>query len=1183
MRLKKVKLLGFKSFAEKTELVFHHGITAIVGPNGCGKSNISDAFRWVLGEQSAKSLRGGKMQDVLFAGTSKRKPLNLAEVTLTFSDVSGKLPTEYDEIEVTRRLLRSGESEYLLNKRSVRLKDVQDLFLDSGVGKASFSIFEQGKIEQIINLNPLERRYIFEEAAGILRFLKRKKEALKRLEKTEYNLSRVLDIYKEVERQIQVLERQAKKALSYKDDKVKLEIFEVALFQLRWGALAEQVNKLGSLEKEKEMSVEKVNESLTQLEGEKRDALSFLEEVRRKAIDEREKIFKTRSAIDIKEKEVDTNKTRVEELVCKCGNLKEELIDVVLQRQTRQKERVQTIINMRLVEKEIFDFAAIRQNQKEKVSGIDQEVANLRENLQKAQKDHLELLQRENQIEGELKHITLLNEHNEDKSRSVSDKVLKEKQKTEKVQTEIEMLKLEIEASNNSLREKKDELLEFENQARNLSVSILETQKKLDSLYQSKARCKARQDALLRLRDEMEGFSRGTKKLLLETSKENSPLFGKLKVLYESIVAERGKELALSVVMRPYTQTLTVKSKQDFSDVLNFAKENEILNFSLLCMEDLPHYPEQMNQGALESFIKFVSDNIFSKTFFKNVFISQTLEQAFQVMNEEKKGVSIWTEDGFFIDPNKVVFYTSEGEKNVFLREAELKTLKEKLKNLELTRLQYEEELKKFIKERGAVNLKKESLEDGLKSLEFELLEKNYDLKRLEDDLEKTSSNILEEEQEIIALDQKIDQQKIQLKSLQNDHAICKRQVIHERELVDSISLNLEEKINYLKEQSASLSEKNAFHNSKIEEFKKFNHGLKLLEIQDVESFKQERRVREEIKNIELQRENLIKNIDLFNQEIGEIEKVLLSVEEASSEFEKIVQKRKESIEEIEERLEEKRKEQKRKESEYYEIGKEIAGLNSTKLSLEAEFLEHNQISIEEAIEKQVDLDEPLEKLEKKIRSLRRRVFDASDINMTSIEEFDKYKERYDFLNKQIDDLEVSKKDLVEIISHLDSESRKIFKDTFLKVKENFKNNFQILFKGGEADLQLTESSDILEAGIEIVAKPPGKKLRSINLLSGGEKCLTAMALLFAIFEIKPAPFCILDEIDAPLDDANIDRFLNVVKKFTDRCQFIIITHNKRTMSIADILIGVSMQEKGVTSLLSLEFSEEKEPEVTLV
>lgn len=1183
MRLKKLEILGFKSFADKTLLEFDLGITGVVGPNGCGKSNIADAFRWVLGEQSAKSMRGNKMPDVIFAGTTNRKPLNYAEVTITLSDIAGQLPVEYEEVAVTRRLHRSGESDYFINRHPVRLKDVQNLFLDSGMGKNAFSIFEQGKIDQVINFTPLERRYIFEEAAGILRFLQRKREALRKLEQSDQNLNRVRDIHQEVEKQIIVLEQQAEKARVFKENKAKLEALDKGVFLAKWDNLQNRRDDTNKKEGDLKIQTENANQQLASFLSALQEAKGDLAQADKTLRTRSEDVFKARSDKEIKSREKLSNQERLKEFLAKEKKWQHELESMIEKRKMRRGEFQNTQKQQKDIEKELERQETTLKARREKSHTLDVEVAKLRDEHYIAQQDLLKLLQTENQVESELKQNTVRLENTQERKEQLLSRKDILTETIKELTQNVKEKKKHVQESSESIDRQKTGLDAIDQQLQGLSVEIRSSQEELESILQEIAESKARQKALLRLRDDMEGFSAGSKKLLQEGSNPKSPLFNKLKGLYEFMVPQSGSEASLAAVMRPYAQTLVVKTKNELADVIAYAQKNKLKDFSLICLEDLG---EDTSQDKLPKgvalLLESVVHNELSSHFLRTSFLSDTSETALKLI-KKIKGAEVWCQDGAFIDRHGVIFYITQGENNIFMREAELKALEMKLSELDNSRSRKDTAVKNLVQKKESLQAERIELDKAIRRSEMKLVEVNFGLQRANADLEKASNESKQVESDTKNLSLAIEKLTALLSELNQKHVEAKAKASQIRKHSQALEAELEKMASALKLEQRDLQEKESAYQKIADENRKLLHALNVIEVKDLESEQQEKRLEEEIQSSrEMQSQIKIKSEE-YEQVLGEVETALVQVVSVCAELEKDVAKKRGAIEKIENQINQSRNILKKLEGDLYQTGIQAAQVDSSRQALEEELQERYHLSIEEARRLGIALDRPLDQAERQIRALRHDMDAAGDINMTSIDEFDKHKSRYEFLNQQIDDLNISKQELIEIITQLDSESRKIFKETFDQICANFKKNFKILFNGGEADLQFTETADVLEAGIEIIAKPPGKQMRSINLLSGGEKCLTAMALLFAIFEVKPAPFCILDEIDAPLDDSNVERFVNVVKQFIDRCQFIIITHNKRTMAIADVLFGVSMEEKGVSKLLSIEFSRDVAPEPAIV
>lgn len=1181
MRLKRLEILGFKSFADKTKLVFDPGITAVVGPNGCGKSNIADAFRWVMGEQSAKSMRGSKMPDVIFAGTTHRKPLNFAEVTITLTDIDGQLPIDYEEVSITRRLHRSGESEYFINRHPVRLKDVQSLFLDSGMGKDAYSIFEQGEIDRVINLPPLERRYIFEEAAGILRFLQRKKEALRKLEQTDLNVARIKDIHQEVERQIIVLEEQAEKARQYQDNKRLLEEFEKASFIFKWDAIETKLKDAKSKATAQDKHIDSANSQINTLKSQHIEAKQALADAEKVLRQRGEEVFKVRSAKEIKSKEKQSNEERIKELAVKEKRWRHELESMEEKYNSRVEERKVIKQTQKELEKNLNDLDKSIKKQLETVKTLENNLAKQKHQHQIDQKEWLRLLQIENQYESEIKQASVRVENANERFGRMQERKKLLSKSIDDLKAQINEKKHQFDEASKALDAQKSLFASMENDLKSISEEMEKTQDAIDRVNLEISESKARQKALQRLRADMEGFSAGGKSLLQEASNAKSPLYKKLKALYEYFTPQKGSEAALAAVMRNYSQTLAVESEKDFNIVINYIKQNKIKDVSLICLEIVAKMKSQKpssrkNSAAMVSLALSVIENELSNHFLQGIYINKDPQSILETI-KDAIGIEIWT-DGAYIDRRSVVFFAGNSENNVFLREAELKSLEKKLATNEAEKTQLDHVYNAILQKRNQLQGERAELDKTIRRAEMRLVELNFAVTKAVSDMEKLRHEETLIVSELQAISKTIAEFSSSLEELRKQHAKAKKVAQIAQEKNEEQNCNLEKLTSTMKSEENVLREKERKQQQIIEESRKQSHALHVLEVKDLECEQQAKRMKEEIEMGRLTQSQLTLKGHEVNKILQEVEISLANVISASQELEQEVARRKNALEQLETKINDKNNALKKHEIDRNQVGIQFAQLESHQQALGNELLERYRLTIDAARKECGQMDKTHDQIDKQMRVLRQQIESAGNINMTSIEECNKHKTRYDFLNQQIDDLNVSKQELVEIITQLDGESRKIFLNTFEKISTNFKKNFQILFNGGEADLQFTESADVLEAGIEIIAKPPGKQMRSINLLSGGEKCLTAMALLFAIFEVRPAPFCILDEIDAPLDDTNVERFVNIVQQFVDRCQFIIITHNKRTMAIADVLFGISMEERGVSKLLCMDFAKHADP-----
>ncbi len=1155
MKLKKLTITGFKSFAERVTIDFDFEIIGIVGPNGCGKSNIVDAFRWVMGEQSAKSLRGDKMHDVLFAGTDKRKPLNYAEVSVWLTDINGELPLPYDEITITRRLNRSGESEYLINKEPARLKDIQSLLLGSGMGKNAFSIFEQGKLDQIIHLSPLERRVVFDEAAGTSRFLQRKKESVKKLAAVSENYLRVRDIHAEIERQARQLKKQANQAQSYQQSRNRLEFLEKEVLLVRWKELASKcgdlTGKLAQLndsfqEKTKEIQVEEASSDASRQRVEEQEVLARAHQQENNRLETKARVL---------EAEINQQKHRLLEAKKreeKVRNNLNELIEeraALTQEKARKSERL--VVENRakdLKEKELFQQRGAHQ-------AVEKEVQKSQELIKKLQADRLKLLQEEGKIQAKIQEkqfrydarvarlqiLHALEKTHEGTEKALEQQIVLQKGKVEALTYQIDGLKRDLKKGESELQRLRKELSDGQKEAQTLSRRITEVE--------------SQQKALLRLQEDMEGFSPAAKGLLREAKLEKSELYGKIEPLFAHLVAHKGFEELMASAMKPYAETLIVERESDLELLLGFAKRKKMFGFSVLVRERV-----ETSKGALQ----------------KNALAAHVEKNAIALHLTKNTVVA---DDGHFYDALGVFFHGESGKRlsNPFQRQAELKSLSEELAGLAAEsekQLSHQEKLAEGVK--IAEKLRVDSSEAHRKK-EMDLIQENFRLQQALADAEKLRREIASVAKERRELEP-LQEEENEMEELKASGQSMKEKIQQMVNAIQEHESAIDGDQKRVKEQWQSVQSCESSFYEVRNQWQNCRQEVEILAAKMEQNLGLEKKLAQEIEELGSHSESVFEALKRHEKEIEQATIGLKGFQNAMKEQEKTLLGAKKIAEGIELELSKKRKAIGGLEKETHGLDIILAQLSSEKRGVEAELLERHGIGAEKADQMKVELETSLEEAMQEIHRLRLSVESAGAVNLTAIEEFQQAQERFDFLDQQLKDLDESKKDLEKMIQTLDQESRKIFKKTFEQIRQNFQKNFSILFTGGFADLTFTESSDILEAGIEIVAKPPGKQMRAISLLSGGEKCLTALALLFSIFEVRPAPFCILDEVDAPLDDTNIDRFTNVLKQFIDKTQFIIVTHNKKTMSIADLLIGVSMEEKGVSRLISLAFEQAKRP-----
>ena len=885
-----------------------------------------------------------------------------------------------------------------------------------------------------------------------------------------------------------------------------------------------------------------------------------------------------RSEKEIYLRDHQSNQQRIQEAQQKEKKLKQDLEELKLLQINCQK----TLGDIRGKQKKIEEDFKLAEGhvteQSEALKLKENELLQLRNELQIKQRNHLKLLEEEGRLSGQYKESETRLEGCLDR------KKLSEERKEKLVGDQKQLLLLSQEKKqqlshvSSVVDSYKDRLDQYEEELKDLTKEGENKQKEFDISQKKILEQKARQKVLVRLREDFEGFSLGSKKLLQASNHPQCLFYNKIRPLYEFVNAEMGSAESTAAILRHYSQTLVVEKQEILIHILQFAQKHAIFDYSLICLELLSEWSKISGVQGPDS-----ADLI--QYFLKDAREVSSYEEAFSLIGKTISG-EIWCGQGFLFDHRSVIFNVKANENQVFLREAELKTLDEEL-------VKNEDYQKKIVKEQSVIlqlkskmQLERSELDKMLRRDEMKLVEVNFGLQRCLADQEKNKIEVMQIEKEDSNLASQITQQGISLKEIQEKRMLNTEAITTIHQQTECLANELSAQSNVFDLQQKERKEKAEIYQHIADDRQKLLHQLNVLEMQGREYLKQEQRFIDELEYLEEIQSKIKNQSPQLKNTIEQLEERLKENTCVCADLEQQIEDHKLSIVQYEKEMLLRQEQSRKCESELHAQGVQAAQHQSAAHALENELQDRYQLSVNDARDnvKASQLPEKSnDTIEKQIRVLRQFLQQAGDINMASIDDLEKQESRYSFLTQQVEDMSVSKEELTEIITQVDEESRKLFKLTFETIRENFKKNFQILFNGGEADLQLTETKNILEAGVEIIAKPPGKQMRSISLLSGGEKCLTAVALLFSIFEVKPAPFCILDEIDAPLDDTNVDRFANVVKHFTDRCQFLIITHNKRTMSIGNVLFGVSMEEKGVSKLLSLEFIHEEAPTAELI
>ncbi len=1179
MYLKRLEMYGFKSFADKTVLEFMPGITTVIGPNGSGKSNISDCIRWILGEQSMKSLRGAKSEDIIFAGTQNRKSLGFAEGSIVIDNSDGKLPIEYTEVTVTRKIYRSGESGYFINKVPCRLKDILELFMDTGIGKDGYSIIGQGKIDEILSNKSEDRRHIFEEAAGIVKYRTRKEESEKKLEQTKVNLLRINDIVSEIESNIEPLKAQSEKARKFLDLREELKGNEVGLFlyniedyKNKMQEIKENIDifdtqktreeeKYNNLQREKEDLKLKVDKLLEEIE--KAQNLGFENEKRKEQYNSEIKIAEERI---LNNEENDTRyEKEIQELEKKNKELEEE-------KQSKIDKKENLLNNKEKFDKELKEKEEELAKYSKTLSEKELEIENKKQIVEKNIDSKYELIGNINTEKANFENLEkrgkTLKTEKED-TISELDKVRSEKEELSKGFYEIQKNRNEIIKNIEEINAKKTESTE--------KINAFET--KVNNLQTEYRMKEARYRFLVETEKEKEGYARSVKALLEAIEKNSTLKKGVNGVLANLISVDSKYEIAIEMALGATIQNIVTDTEDEAKKLVNYLRENNLGRASFLPISSVKgNKLAKIDKTGINGFVGIASDLVETNKKYDEILqnllgrtvIVENIDNAVALAKKNKYSFKIVTLEGDVINPSGAISGGSVQKKTVSLlgRGKEIKSLEKELKNIQKNIEKLQEEEKAY----------KESISEVLNS--FEIEQKKLQVIEITYATENQKQENIK--LEILKQEAKLEKIKEDLEKLEQEKTECtNRQKEYE-------------------ERMQTLEEENSKLNLVIEEFTNsnkdnqkyiddLNFDITNLKI-SVSSFDEsETSINEMVDRINSDIENNIKSIENKNnlrEQISvtnkELKEKIVSIEEAINNLEKEVLNSSEKVEELKKARSSKNEKMTNIEKEIEEQSSKIEDLKNqiskldvrnSKIELELnqvinrmwedyELTPNNTGDIKKA-------ENPVE-IQKKVNELRTQIKELGSVNIDSIQEYKELKERYDFMSEQRLDLEESSNKLKKVINEMTNTMKEQFSEQFKIINKNFGEVFKELFGGGKAELILSDETNILECGIEIEVQPPGKKLQNMMLLSGGEKAFTAIALLFAILKINPAPFCVLDEIEAALDDVNVYRFAEYLKKFVSTTQFLVITHRKGTMEAADTVYGITMEEKGISKLLSM-------------
>ncbi len=1178
MYLKRLELQGFKSFADKTVLEFMPGITSVIGPNGSGKSNISDAIRWVLGEQSMKSLRGSKSLDIIFAGTQNRKSLGFAEASLVFDNTDGTLPIEYSEVIVTRKIYRSGETGYYINKTPCRLKDVLELFMDTGIGKDGYSIIGQGKIDEILSNKSEDRRHIFEEAAGIVKYRVRKAESEKKLEHTKVNLLRINDILSEIETNIEPLKLQSEKAKKYLNLREELKNIEIGLFLYnieKYKKVLEEIVKDEEIYKEQcneeEGRLERIKALKEELKNEIDNLTLKIEEMSNLGFESQKEIEMLNSDINVSNTRIANNtenserfKNEIEELQKRIEELEEEkkqkeekkenlkINRVKFENELKEKEEELAKITKKLSSKEL----EIEEHKKKVEENTDKSYE-LRANINEQEINYQNYEKRQEQIKNEIRtNISEL------------DSTRLKKEDISKDFYEIDNKRNALLSQLNEINEKRQEaaqkVKEYDNNINMLSSEMRIKDSKLKFLIETEK--------------EKEGYIKSVKMLLKDCENIKELGKGMHGVLANVIEVPEEVQTAIEMCLGASLQNIVTDTEEDAKRLVEHMRKNNLGRGTFLPISSVKGKKLDKIKGHEKGLIGIASDLIKYDKKYEQIILNllgrtvivDNMETAVKVAKQNSYAFRIITLEGDVINPSGAITGGSVAKKtvNILGRSREIEKLEKEVANLKT-------KIEKLEKEKIEYENGVEDILEGASSLEKELQE--------------IEINYATGKQKVIAIDENITRIETRLNKLKEEQKRLeeqKEEALQNKEKFEKMCETISEENEKLTKIITEFAELNKDNQKYVDDlnFDITNLKISVSSFDESENSIQElqERINTEIENTNKSIQNKKEQIEQIKQDNFNLEKTIEEIKEKIKQIKETVKNSGSKIEELKEQRIEKNKKLASQEDEITSKFKIIEDLKSQIVKIDVKKTK-TEDEINEIINKMweeyeltpnnvVDYKKPdnIQLTQKKVKELRNALKELGSVNIDSIEEYKNLKERYDFMCEQRVDLENTMAKLRKVITEMTGIMKEQFSEKFKLINKNFAEVFKELFGGGTASLKLEDEENILECGIEITVQPPGKKLQNMMLLSGGEKAFTAIALLFAILKINPAPFCVLDEIEAALDDVNVYRYAEYLKKFAKDTQFLVITHRKGTMEAADTVYGVTMEESGISKLLSI-------------
>ena len=1180
MYLKSIEVQGFKSFANKIVFEFHNGITGIVGPNGSGKSNVGDAVRWVLGEQSAKQLRGGNMQDVIFSGTETRKPLGFASVAITLDNSDHKLDIDYEEVTITRRLYRSGESEYLMNGVSCRLKDINELFYDTGIGKEGYSIIGQGQIDKILSGKPEERRELFDEAAGIVKFKRRKNTALKKLDEEQQNLVRVTDILSELTRQLGPLERQSETARIYLKKKEELKQLDVNMFLVETSYIREQLKEV---EAKYQVAQEELNQTQNVFEQTKTEYEQLekeLEELDEKIQQARE--LSSQNALKKQQLENDIQILREQiRAAHQSDQHYQERIGFIEQELSRREEEAKGHLEEKeQLEEKIKNISEKKTEHQKKLEQLHGEIDSCSSQIEESKNEIIEILNQRASTKGKMQRYDAMLEQIGIRKAALSQRVLKLKS-DESEQTEI-IKKHQQEYQQISVRmdELNQEYRKTEKEVTSLRKLMDDQNKQLEAAQTSYHREASRLESLRNMSERYEGYGNSIRRVMEQ--KANQP--GIHGVVADLIKVQKKYEIAIETALGGSIQNIVTDNDQTAKYLIEFLKRNRYGRATFLPLTNMRKSSFTNGAALKEPGVVGTADTLVEAEDTYRTLLSQllgrtlvvdTIDHAIAIGRKYSHSLRIVTLEGELLSPGgSMTGGAFKNTSNLLGRKREIEELEQSVVTLKNNMQKMQASIAKNRDDRNVLRDHLSDLTEQLQKLQLSQNTEKMNIAQAETKIREIRGGYGQLKSEGREIESQIQEIKTNSSAIQAEMELSNSRekeqenlVNEKQEVLDALQMEEAEQakqVNEIQMELSSLEQKRSFAQENIGRIVQEERGL-----------------REELEHIRISMEESSQDMEKKEAEIVEIQKTIEAAAHTQAEDEKDMEAYLKKKEEL--NVQHKSFFQRRDElsSHISLMDKECFRLNSQKEKLEERqenqtnyLWEEYEITPSQAAAYKMDEVPDRGVIRKEITELKDSIRKLGNVNVNAIEEYKEVSERHKFLSVQHSDLVQAAETLKGIITELDEGMRKQFTEKFEQIRMEFDKAFKQLFGGGKGTLELMEDEDILEAGIKIISQPPGKKLQNMMQLSGGEKALTAIALLFAIQNLKPSPFCLLDEIEAALDDSNVTRFAQYLHKLTKNTQFIIITHRRGTMNAADRLYGITMQEKGVSTLVSVNLIE---------